>query len=145
MPALWAIVQSTCSVICCCAPIYKSILPKWGLFKRLKAFTFPSTTGSSSAEKLHSTPSSNRTWPRAGQFTALEKSGARVSFSTPAPSAEPVVENFSWLQLDDGNPISAMPRAAVWVQASSQTESEWRRERVHELNGISVQRTVEVV
>ncbi|KAK4233749.1 hypothetical protein C8A03DRAFT_19227 [Achaetomium macrosporum] len=136
MPALWAIVQSTCSVICCCAPIYKSILPKKGLFKRLKSFAFP--TGSGSTEKINS---SSHSWPRADQFATLEKNSVSVSFS-PSESMEPI-QNFSWLQLDDAN--QTIKRAAVWAEASSGTEPERKREPVYELNAISVQKTVEVV
>lgn len=36
---LWTIVQQACSIICCCAPIYKSILPSGDIFSRLASGT----------------------------------------------------------------------------------------------------------
>ncbi|KAJ8064944.1 hypothetical protein OCU04_007248 [Sclerotinia nivalis] len=35
---IWAIIQQACSVICCCAPIYKPLLPEVGLLHRLRSF-----------------------------------------------------------------------------------------------------------
>ncbi|KAH8897381.1 hypothetical protein GQ53DRAFT_803361 [Thozetella sp. PMI_491] len=35
MTGLWAIVQMACSIICCCAPTYKPILPRGEFFSRL--------------------------------------------------------------------------------------------------------------
>lgn len=36
---LWATIQQGCSVICCCAPIYKPLIPALGLFSRLKSLS----------------------------------------------------------------------------------------------------------
>ena len=34
---LWTIIQQACSILCCCAPIYKSLLPPLNLFSRLSS------------------------------------------------------------------------------------------------------------
>lgn len=36
---IWALVQQTCSVICCCAPIYKPLLPENGILQRLRSYS----------------------------------------------------------------------------------------------------------
>lgn len=35
---LWATIQQSCSVVCCCAPIYKSLVPSMDLYSRVKSF-----------------------------------------------------------------------------------------------------------
>jgi hypothetical protein len=49
---IWAVVQQTCSVICCCAPVYKTIMPNFGVFEKLQSLTtliFSRTRSSKSA------------------------------------------------------------------------------------------------
>ncbi|QKX54202.1 uncharacterized protein TRUGW13939_01287 [Talaromyces rugulosus] len=36
---IWATVQQTCSVICCCAPFYKPLIPEIGFFGKLQSLT----------------------------------------------------------------------------------------------------------
>ncbi|TVY54167.1 Satratoxin biosynthesis SC1 cluster protein 4 [Lachnellula cervina] len=36
---IWATVQQTCSVICCCAPVYKPLIPELGFFAQMRSFT----------------------------------------------------------------------------------------------------------
>lgn len=36
---IWATVQQTCSVICCCAPLYKPLFPDMGLLSSLHSLT----------------------------------------------------------------------------------------------------------
>ncbi|TVY94300.1 Satratoxin biosynthesis SC1 cluster protein [Lachnellula willkommii] len=36
---IWATVQQTCSVICCCAPVYKPLIPEVGFFAQMRSFT----------------------------------------------------------------------------------------------------------
>lgn len=36
---IWATVQQTCSVICCCAPFYKPLIPEIGFFAKLHSLT----------------------------------------------------------------------------------------------------------
>lgn len=36
---IWATVQQTCSVICCCAPLYKPLFPEMGLLSSLHSLT----------------------------------------------------------------------------------------------------------
>jgi hypothetical protein len=35
--ALWTVVQQACSIICCCAPVYKSLLPSMKFYQILKS------------------------------------------------------------------------------------------------------------
>lgn len=35
---LWATIQQGCSVVCCCVPIYKPLIPTLGIFSRLRSF-----------------------------------------------------------------------------------------------------------
>lgn len=52
---LWATIQQGCSVICCCAPIYKPLVPTLGLFTRLRSFstrTFRKRSGGSSDPEM---------------------------------------------------------------------------------------------
>lgn len=37
---IWATVQQACSVICCCAPVYKPLLPEIGIYRRLRSFSY---------------------------------------------------------------------------------------------------------
>jgi hypothetical protein len=37
---IWASVQQTCSVICCCAPIYRALFPKSGLIHKISVSFF---------------------------------------------------------------------------------------------------------
>lgn len=56
---LWATIQQGCSVICCCAPIYKPLIPALGLFSRLKSLSgraFSRRNGSSSAMQVDKLP-----------------------------------------------------------------------------------------
>jgi hypothetical protein len=48
---LWATIQQGCSVVCCCVPIYKPLIPDLGLFSRIRSFgsrTFGRRSGSGS-------------------------------------------------------------------------------------------------
>lgn len=36
---IWATVQQACSCICCCAPIYKPLVPQLGLLSKLRSFS----------------------------------------------------------------------------------------------------------
>ncbi|KAJ4290809.1 hypothetical protein N0V90_010004 [Kalmusia sp. IMI 367209] len=40
MDPIWATVQQACSVICCCAPIYKALFPKSGLIHKIRVSFF---------------------------------------------------------------------------------------------------------
>lgn len=51
---LWATIQQGCSVICCCVPIYKSLIPSLDLFSRIRSLgsrTFGRSSGSGSQSK----------------------------------------------------------------------------------------------
>lgn len=51
---IWAVVQQTCSVICCCAPVYKTIIPNFGVLQKLQSLTtyIFTRTRSSKSESL---------------------------------------------------------------------------------------------
>ncbi|TVY48033.1 Satratoxin biosynthesis SC1 cluster protein [Lachnellula occidentalis] len=62
MDPIWAVVQQACSIICCCAPIYKPLLPQLGLWDKLLSFgsqTFGSRRSSGSRSKSEAQASLN--------------------------------------------------------------------------------------
>ncbi|CRG92020.1 hypothetical protein PISL3812_09074 [Talaromyces islandicus] len=59
---IWATVQQTCSIICCCAPFYKPLIPEIGLFAKLHSLTttmFTRSRSSKSRSNAHDKSSSS--------------------------------------------------------------------------------------
>lgn len=36
---LWATVQQACGVVCCCAPVYRPLVPSLGLFSKIRSLS----------------------------------------------------------------------------------------------------------
>lgn len=81
---IWAVVQQTCSIICCCAPVYKPIIPNLGFFEKLQSFTTLIFTRSSKSGSL---PVSNE----GGVVSSKEMSARRKSWKGTG----------DWVQLDE--------------------------------------------
>ncbi|KAL2258305.1 hypothetical protein VTK26DRAFT_8432 [Humicola hyalothermophila] len=129
MTGLWAIIQMACSIVCCCAPIYKPILPSKQFFQRIKSLV--STYGS---DRDGTTKGGSQSYPTANSAT-LDKMHASVSLHT-MPSSQ------SWLKLDDGTYQYQASRTTAWAEAGSGLGTPESQYQMHMIN---VHKTVEVV
>lgn len=81
---IWAVVQQTCSIICCCAPVYKPIIPNLGVFEKLQSLSTMIFTRSSKSGTL---PVSIE----GGNIGTKEKTAGRKSWKGTS----------DWVQLDE--------------------------------------------
>ncbi|KAI1394962.1 hypothetical protein F4819DRAFT_479949 [Hypoxylon fuscum] len=94
----WAIAQMACSIICCCAPTYKNVLPTDGFFIRLVShITNYSRSARSSRSRVYrsSNPSSSR--ERMANKSNESNSIARQDWP---PLGESSQRGFAWTEVD---------------------------------------------
>lgn len=133
MTALWTIVQMACSIICCCSPVLKPILPKTEMLKRLLS--------NISGSVLSLKPGGSQSYPQDQSMSAsLDKGGRPLSVSfRPMPSSQ------NWLKLEED---SQAPRTTAWVErdeSMNQSRNGYGDPAAFQMNAINVHRTVEVV
>jgi hypothetical protein len=122
---IWNIVQMATSIICCCAPIYQSILPKRGLYNVV--YSWASTTFGSASRKS----SQGASTARAGTFNSQKSN----KLSQRAP----------WTNLD-----GASERGLAWaeVDAEGRKEREMNDDDSRDnipMGSVRVERSVDVV
>ncbi|KAH7322415.1 hypothetical protein B0I35DRAFT_498921 [Stachybotrys elegans] len=85
LSGIWDVVQMATSIICCCAPVYKSALPRFGIFKALR-----STFGYSSSA-AHT------------DFSAQNATSVASSGTANKVRSKNRDEDETWLRLDDNS------------------------------------------
>jgi len=93
---IWATVQQTCSVICCCAPLYKSLIPELGLFAKLRSLSNRTLGRGSTREKGQGDQHSDEgarvptvgggTWKKPDTWDRVDEASTRESSLTQVPS-----------------------------------------------------------
>jgi hypothetical protein len=126
--AIWDVVQMCVTMICCCAPIYKILLPKMDLFKVLKSsFRFGSRDSSF--------------WGRSGKKSSSEGSSTDNS----GLGAMPPMRNWTYLE-------GSSQRELAWVETGPYSHDPYGKsfgkpdnDKGYPLQGVQVHRTVDVV
>ncbi|KAK3934704.1 hypothetical protein QBC46DRAFT_426015 [Diplogelasinospora grovesii] len=108
---LWGLGQMFCSVVCCCVPIFNSIMPKVNIISRLRTLT------SSFSSKSRAQLSNIRTNSTTGKRTMQSGSDTDGNYSSHyAPSG--------WMQLGGGNSDTKGFATANYVRAQTPPDSE---------------------
>jgi hypothetical protein len=72
---IWATVQQTCSVICCCAPLYKPLFPDLGIFRSIHSLTssvFGNKSGANNSNNSNNSRSTDGTAVSGKNFVQLQ-------------------------------------------------------------------------
>ncbi|KAI1332131.1 hypothetical protein F5Y16DRAFT_421408 [Xylariaceae sp. FL0255] len=95
---IWNLVQMATSIICCCAPIYQSLLPKLGLYNTLRSWA----TGSFGTRK-----SSVEATAKGSKYASQSKASS-MSYKRYPPSIE---RHAHWKQIDGSS-----ERVFAWTE-----------------------------
>jgi hypothetical protein len=109
LSGIWDVVQMATSIICCCAPVYRSVLPRIGLFAALR-----STFGRSSRTRKtadSSSPSARHNTSAASGETSFMGKGR------PRGSGRDGIEDEAWLRLEEDG--SRDKGSAAWASVES--------------------------
>ncbi|KAI1100350.1 hypothetical protein F4804DRAFT_319288 [Jackrogersella minutella] len=138
LSVIWNLIQMATSIICCCAPIYNSILPKVGLYNALRSWASQTFT------KQPSAAVSSEPKPSAAAIsTKVSKASSAKSYQSQPKNLD---RHAHWVHLD-----GASDRGLAWAEIEADREAgvEYREEMKDGdgivMKSIKVQHDVEVV
>lgn len=103
LSVLWNVVQMATSIICCCAPIYKSIMPETGLYSKLYSWASRSLTVGSKATSTGSSGTGG-SMPAEHSLSPMHSTHHKGQARKTGPRAH-------WVSLDDSS-----ARALAWTE-----------------------------
>jgi hypothetical protein len=133
LSVIWNVVQMGTSIICCCAPIYQSILPKIGFYEVVRSWV-------SSRTHMSKQPTSGSSKRKSGGFSSSTKNSAHTYGSQP----KGLNRHAHWDHFDD-----VSERGLAWAEieakpGSRSSDAASDGERIP-MKGVKVRQSIDVV